>query len=71
MSFFRFLARFGRAREHKALSDWLVRQAWFRNAAIKLHHGKKGLFKDVEEYLDEELLGKKPRERLDVKANQW
>ena len=64
------LFRAGKAKEYKSLSDWLVKQPWFRDAALKTHAASRGTLKDLEEYLDKELLNKNPTSRLEDKSSR-
>jgi len=57
--FFDFLTKTGKAKEFKGLTNWLVNQPWFRDGVLKTHKISNEGMKSMENYLDEELLGKK------------
>lgn len=60
-----------RAREHKGITQFLVDNEAFRYLALKMHNNKKKMMGGIENYLDEELLGKeKPKEPLHLNTTK-
>jgi len=67
---FGLFSRTARAKDIPEVTEYLAKNEAFKKAALGVHRNKKNFFTNLDQYLEKELLGKEPAQRIGDRSDK-